>query len=269
MDANSRSQIFNEARKWILEAGELIRSQLNNPLKVGIKSNRNDLVTQLDKEVEKFLTNKIKNTYPKHSILSEEGFGDIHINKQGITWVIDPIDGTMNLVHQQRNFAISVGIYDKGIGEIGFIYDVIRDHLYSAQKNHGAYRNDRQLRRLEYNVVLENAIINLNHRLLCKNKLVNENRMQQLVKQVRGTRAYGSAALGFAYVAEGIIDAYIAMHLEPWDFAGGKVIVQEVGGMITSIDGVEINPYSGSSILVCHPHIHQKLMDEYLLQAKK
>ena len=269
MDVQKRQQIFDQAKEWILEAGTLIRSQMNNPLIVNTKSNRNDLVTQLDKEVELFFTTKIKQKYPNHSILSEEGFGHSLINKTGITWIIDPIDGTMNLVHQRRNFAISIGIYDQEIGEIGFIYDVMCNQLYSAQKNKGAYKNDQQISWLDNELLLEHAMICFNHRWLCENKLVNEKIMQQLVKQVRGVRAYGSAALEFAYVAEGIVDAYITMHLEPWDFAAGKIIVQEVGGKITSISGEEINPFTGTSLLVCHPQIHQKIIDEYLLQAKK
>src|SRR5690625_2001497 len=258
MDLQIRQQLFDQAKKWILEAGALIRSQINNPLIVDTKTNRNDLVTQLDKEVELFLTTKIKQNYPDHSIVSEEGFGDSKINEQGIIWIIDPIDGTMNLVHQKRNFAISVGIYRQGIGEIGFIYNVIEDQLYSAQKNQGTYKNNQLLEPLDYPLSMENTIICLNHRWLCENNFINETIMQQLVKQVRGTRAYGSAALGFAYVSEGVIDAYITMHLEPWDFAGGKIIVQEVGGKITSTDGEVIDPLIGTSLLVCHPQIHQK-----------
>src|SRR5690625_5084670 len=77
MDVQLRQQIFDKAKKWILEAGELIRKELNKPLIVDTKTNRNDLVTQLDKEVEFFFTTKIKQNYPKHSILSEEGFGEI------------------------------------------------------------------------------------------------------------------------------------------------------------------------------------------------
>src|SRR5690625_1786940 len=172
MDLQIRQQFFDQAKKWILEAGALIRSQINNPLIVDTKTNRNDLVTQLDKEVELFLTTKIKQNYPEHSIISEEGFGDSKINEQGIIWIIDPIDGTMNLVHQKRNFAISVGIYSQGIGEIGFIYNVIEDQLYSAQKNQGTYKNNQLLEPLDYPLSMENTIICLNHRWLCENNFI-------------------------------------------------------------------------------------------------
>src|SRR5690625_376288 len=213
MDVQKRQQIFDQAKEWILEAGTLIRSQMNNPLIVNTKSNRNDLVTQLDKEVELFFTTKIKQKYPNHSILSEEGFGHSLINKTGITWIIDPIDGTMNLVHQKRNFAISLGIYHQGIGEIGLVYDVMGDHLYAAQKDNGVYKNDQLLRPLDNDLSLAYAMICLNHHWLSNQESIDEKVIQQLLKHVRGTRAYGSAALELAYVAEGVIDAYMTMHL--------------------------------------------------------
>src|SRR5699024_8380305 len=129
-----------------------------------------------------------------------------HLNSlDGCIWIIDPIDGTMNFVHQKRSFAISIGIYDDGIGEVGLILDVMSGVLYSAKKNEAAYKNNQKLPRLNENLKLEETVLCLNHRWLLKNSLVNKEAMERLVKRVRGTRTYGSAALEFAYVAEGIL----------------------------------------------------------------
>src|SRR5699024_8029446 len=108
MDEITREILFNRVRAWVLEAGALIREKMYRPLTIDTKSNPNDLVTQLDQEVEFFFAKKIKRYFSDHMIVSEEGYGDKQINKDGTVWIIDPIDGTMNFVHQKKNFAISI-----------------------------------------------------------------------------------------------------------------------------------------------------------------
>src|SRR5690625_1463383 len=240
MDVITREILFNRVRLWILEAGAFIRNKINDPLQINTKSNPKDLVTEMDRKVEYFFASKIRRFYPEHSLLSEEGYGDNLLSSDGTIWVIDPIDGTMNFVHQKKNFAISIGIYEQGIGEIGFIYDVMNNNLYSAMRESGAYKNDQKLTQLDKNKTLNESLICLNHRWLCENHFVDEQVMYQLIKDVRGTRTYGSAALEFAYVAEGAADAYITMSLQPWDIAAGKIIVHEVGGLTTDITGKEV-----------------------------
>lgn len=253
MDKAIRNDIYEQAVKWVLEAGTIIRDEMNAPLSIETKSNPNDLVTALDKRIEAYFVQKIKGKYSNHFIIGEEGYGDSVTSLDGTVWIIDPIDGTMNFVHQKRNFAISVGIYQDGIGEIGIIYDVMSDILYHAKRGEGAYKNEQELPQLKSNVKLTNAIIGMNHFWLCENRLVDEKTMQEFVRKVRGTRTYGSAALEFAYTAEGIEDGYLSLRLSPWDVAAGIVIVNEVGGVTTDIAGNEVNMLEKSSILACNP----------------
>lgn len=269
MNAETRNQLFEQATKWVLEAGKHIRSKINDPLTIETKSNANDLVTTMDRETEKYFVAKIHQTYPNHRILSEEGYGNDLSSLDGVVWIIDPIDGTMNFVEQKRNFAISIGIYCDGIGEIGLIYDVMSDILYSAKRNEGAYKGDTKLQMLQPDLHLEKAVLGINHYWLCENRLVDEQVMQKLVKQVRGTRTYGSAALEMAYVAEGILDGYLAMTLSPWDVAAGMVILQEVGGIVTNIDGHPLSLVTNDSVIACHPGIQQRLLNDFLQVAKK
>ncbi|ASK63624.1 inositol monophosphatase [Virgibacillus phasianinus] len=269
MNEKIRSQLYQDAKQWIKEAGTTIREKINDPLIVDTKSNPNDLVTTMDKETEKYFVNKIKTKYDDHQLLSEEGFGDKVKSLDGTVWIIDPIDGTMNFVQQKRNFAISVGIYHDGVGEIGFIYNVMDDVLYSAIKGEGAYKNGVKIPPLKEKVPFEKAMISLNHFWLCENRLVEEEVMQELVKTVRGTRTYGSAALEFAYVAEGIMDGYLTMRLAPWDIAAGIVIVNEVGGVTTNVAGEKINMLVNNSILVCHPSIQKTIIKDYIIKGKK
>src|SRR5699024_9784418 len=204
MEQSTRQALFKQAREWVLEAGRTIREKIDDPLVIDTKSNENDLVTTMDKETEQFFASKIKGKYPGHLLFGEEGYGDKIESLDGTIWIVDPIDGTMNFVHQKRNFAISIGIYHDGIGEIGLIYDVMGDVLYHAQRNSGAYKNNQQLKQLSFSVDLRESILGLNHFWLCENSLVDERVMQRLVRTVRGTRSTGSAALEMAYVAEGV-----------------------------------------------------------------
>ncbi len=253
--------IFKQAKSWILEAGAFIRQKINDPLIIDTKADANDLVTTIDRETEKLLATNIKKTYPNHFILSEEGFGDNISTLEGVVWIIDPIDGTINFVNQKRNFAISIGIFIDGIGEMGLVYDVMAGNIYTAKRGEGTYKNDEKLSPLKEDLQLGESLLGLNHKWLCENPVVDEKEIQQLVKRVRGTRAYGSAALKLAFLAEGIIDSYITMNLAPWDIAGGMILVSEVGGVTKNIDGKSVNMLGTDSTVSCHPAILDDLLD--------
>ena len=169
----------------------------------------------------------------------------------------------MNFVHQQRNFAISIGIIENGIGQIGLIYDVVHDELYHCIKGSGAFLNDKEIPKIK-EVPLPESIIGLNPIWLTDNIKIDKNLTGKLVKDVRGTRSYGSAALEIAYVATGRMNAYISMRLAPWDFAGGAVIIEELGGKVTDLQGNPIHFLKKSSFLVATPELHKRIVEEYL-----
>lgn len=269
MDEIFRESLYNRLRDWVLQAGEMIRSKIDDPLAIDTKSTPKDLVTQMDREVEIFFATKIKQFYPEHAMLGEEGYGDYLTETSGTIWIIDPIDGTMNFVNQKKHFAISVGIYENGIGEIGMVYDVMNNQLYSGLLGGGAYRNDQRLQQLNPQKTLDTSIISLNHHWLMPNRIVDEKYLHKLIRDVRGSRSFGSAALEFMHVAEGSSDAYVSMKLAPWDFAAGKIILNEVGGIMSDTDGKPVNVLENSSILICNPSIQEELLHDYLLPAKK
>lgn len=268
MNQQQRQEIYETAKNWIYEAGSFIREHMDEPLGIETKSNPNDLVTVLDKQTEKFFVDRIHQFYPEHHIIGEEGFGDTLSNVDGTIWIIDPIDGTMNFVHQKRTFAISIGILHNGAGEIGFIYDVMGDILYHVKRGEGAYKNNIKLAPLDKEKKLEEAIVGMNHFWLCENKLVDYPVMQKFVRKVRGTRSHGSASLELAYVAEGIQDAYLALSLSPWDVAAGIILNGEVGGIAGDIDGNPWNPLERSSSLVANPAIHRSII-EFIKKGRK
>jgi myo-inositol-1(or 4)-monophosphatase len=255
------------AKQWVMEAGDKIRESFNKTLNIQTKTNPNDLVTNIDKETEQFFIEKIRKTFPNHRIFGEEGFGDEVSDLDGVVWIIDPIDGTMNFIHQQRNFAISLGVYENGIGKIGIIYDVAHDELYHAINGKGAYMNDIQLPSLTDKTVKE-SIIAINATWVLENHRIDHNLLIPLVRDARGTRSYGTAALEMVFVATGRVDAYISMRLSPWDVAAGAVIIGELGGSVTNLRGEKLDFLSKDSLLVANKELHQSIIYDYLREGK-
>ncbi|MEW8972460.1 inositol monophosphatase family protein [Mesobacillus jeotgali] len=260
-------EIDTYAKSWIKEAGENIRASFPKTLNVTSKSNPNDLVTDIDKGTEQYFIEKIKGTYPDHRIMGEEGYGDEVKSLSGVVWIIDPIDGTMNFVHQQRNFAISIGIYIDGEGMIGLIYDVVHDELYHCIKGNGVYLNEKSIPKLTEARVSE-AIIALNATWVAPNKRIDHELLIPLVKDVRGTRSYGSAAMEMVYVATGRIDAYLTPRLAPWDIAAGIIMIKELGGEATDLRGSELDMLQQCSLFVSKPGLHKEILKNYLKDGK-
>lgn len=256
-------RVDSYAKKWIKEAGIRIRSSFDKTLNIQTKSSPNDLVTNMDKEIEQFFIGKIKETFPDHKIFGEEGFGDKLKSMEGIVWLIDPIDGTMNFIHQQRNFAVSLGIYENGVGKVGLIYDVVHDELYHAIRGSGAFMNEKRIPVLK-EAKVEESIIALNATWVMQNRRIDHNLLIPLAKDARGTRSYGTAALELAFVATGRLDAYISLRLAPWDIAGGAVIVEELGGVVTNLRGEKLDYLSQDSVLVAKPGLHETILKTYL-----
>ncbi|WP_027408278.1 inositol monophosphatase family protein [Anoxybacteroides tepidamans] len=259
-------QIDECVQQWIIEAGARIKETFDQTLTIETKSSRSDLVTNVDKEIEQFFIERIRKKFPTHRVLGEEGFGDDVSALEGVVWVIDPIDGTMNFIHQKRNFAISIGVFENAVGMLGYVYDVVNDELYYARKGKGAFLNDRPLPRLQP-VSIPEAIVCLNAAWVIENKRIDPSVLTPLVKEARGTRSYGSAALEMAYIAAGRLDAYITMRLSPWDFAGGLVIVEEVGGVVTDIYGEPLQLLRPSSVFVSKPGLHEEILNRYIRKS--
>lgn len=258
-------KIYDLAKSWVLEAGELVRDSFNKQINVEFKTSASDLVTQMDRGIEEFFIKKISEHFPSHFVLGEEGVSkDKTYNPAEETvWIIDPIDGTTNFVHQKRNFTISVGIYVKGTAEIGLVYDPVAEELFSAQKGKGAFLNDQQLQTLS-ETPLEHAIISFNPLWLTPNEKCDFQKIQTIVKRSRGIRGLGSASLEMVYVACGRLDAYFDFRLSSWDIAGGMVILEELGAKLTTADGKKIDVFHPSSTMFSRPGLSDELIREML-----
>ncbi|TQR17863.1 inositol monophosphatase family protein [Psychrobacillus vulpis] len=251
------------AKSLIKEAARRIKSSFATELIIESKSEANDLVTNIDKETEQFFIRHIKQDFPDHRIFGEEGFGDSLQDLKGFVWMLDPIDGTMNFIHQKKNFAISLGIYKDGVGILGYIYNVMDDDLISASLGEGAFFNDIRIPEVKQAIV-EQSIIGINASWVVPNKYIEHEGMGKLLQTVRGTRSYGSAAIEISYVVTGKLDAYISMRLSPWDIAGGMVIAKEVGAIVTNLSNEPINLLQQNTFIISKPGLHKELITNYI-----
>lgn len=253
--------LYDFAKGLVLEAGNKVRLMMKDELNIETKSNPNDLVTNVDKATEDYIYDMIHQNYPEHKVIGEEGHGHDLIDTSGVVWVVDPIDGTLNFVHQQENFAISIGIYHEGKPYAGFVYDVMRDILYHTKVGEGAFENNHALEPLK-DTQLKTSIIGINPNWLTKP--IRGPIFAPIVNDARSARAYGSAALEIVSVAKGQLAAYLTPRLQPWDYAGGLMILNEVGGKGTNLLGETLTMTRPNSIIMANPLLHDEIMSEYL-----
>lgn len=232
----------------IKQAGELIRRQIDEGYEVERKTGKGDLVTAIDRAVERLIVDRIQETFPEHHIVGEEGTTDQPNDLSGTVWFVDPIDGTLNFIHQKRLFAVSVAIMVDGVVEYGFVYDVMGDELFTARRGHGATMNGRLLGRLTEHTVRD-AFLSMNATWVTPNHQIAPEVLAPIVRDSIGTRAHGAASLELAWLAAGRVDGYITMRNMPWDYAAGKLIVEEVGGRVVSIFGEPIRYDGRTSVL--------------------
>ncbi|CCQ96192.1 Inositol-1-monophosphatase [[Clostridium] ultunense Esp] len=250
------------ATKLAREAGKIaLEGRKEKIVSYQFKSSHKDLVTEIDRQVERFIVAKIKETYPSHGILGEEGTNIDGGGNSSYRWVIDPIDGTTNFIHQGINFCVSIALYQGGEGVAGVVYDPSRDELFSGERGKGAFLNGSRIgftgeKKMDESLIGTNLIwVGRTRRL----KL--EESIYRLANVSRGVRSLGAAALELAYVAAGRLDAYLGLYLSPWDYGAGKLIVEEAGGKVSNFDGDSLSLISEKQgLLASHPSIHGDLL---------
>tara|TARA_Y100001970_G_scaffold209476_1_gene255394 strand:+ start:2220 stop:2930 length:711 start_codon:yes stop_codon:yes gene_type:complete len=179
-----------------------------------------DFVTNSDKKVEKIIIDELTKSKKNFSILSEE-IGEIKNSDKDNYWILDPIDGTTNFLHGIPHFAISIALRVKEEIVSGLIFDPIKDEMFYAEKNNGAYFNNKRIRVSEKK--------NINECLFATGG------KDELNKNLN-TRKSGSAALDMAYVGAGRYDGFFQKNLNIWDIAAGVIILGEAGGKINNIN---------------------------------
>ena len=200
-----------------------------------------DFVTNSDLKTEKIIIEELKKAKPNYSIISEEN--GIEKNKdKDKTWIIDPIDGTVNFLHGIPHFAISLALKSNDEIVSGLIFDPIKNEMFYAEKNNGSFFNNQRIRVSKKND-LNNCLF------VTGGKIINEIDLPY--------RKSGCAALDLAYVASGRYDGYFQKNLNLWDIAAGIILVKEAGGLVNEID-LSIN--KNIKIIASTPDINEKLL---------
>jgi len=206
------------SKSIIRDFGEIEKLQVS-------KKGPNDFVTKTDKYVEKILIEELSKTKKNYSFLTEET-GVIKNKDKENTWIIDPIDGTTNFLHGIPHFAISIALMSRGELLIGLIFDPIKDEMFFAEKDKGAFLNNQRLRVSNKNS-LDQCLFSSNNEGV---KFSNLN-----------MRCSGSASLDLAYVASGRLDGYFQNKINIWDVAAGTLMINEAGGIVNDIHKFEVN----------------------------
>ena len=201
-----------------------------------------DFVTNADLKAEKIIIEELKKAKPNYSILSEEK--GLENNKDSKTWIIDPIDGTINFLHGIPHFAISIALKDEKEIIAGLIYDPIKDEMFYAEKNNGAFFNNQRIRVSKKNNISECLFVT-------GGKIEFDYDFSY--------RKSGSAALDLAYVAAGRYDGYFQKKLNLWDIAAGIIILKEAGGLINEID---ISNNKDINIIASNSNINTKFKEK-------
>ncbi|MDX1403043.1 MAG: inositol monophosphatase family protein [Woeseiaceae bacterium] len=215
----------------------LFRSLKNlDKLKIETKG-RNDYVSEADHNAESAVIAAIRKHYPDHAILAEESGAQ---GDSDYLWIIDPLDGTTNFLHGFPVFCVSVGVMHKGRLEHGAVYDPLRQELFTASRGQGAQLDGRKIR-VSGRTSLDKALLGTGFPFRDSNKELEPymNMLVSAIKNTRGIRRAGAAALDLCYVAAGRLDAFWETGLSIWDLAAGVLIIREAGGIVSGLDGSE------------------------------
>jgi myo-inositol-1(or 4)-monophosphatase len=261
--------ILNVATKAAREAGKIINraSQDVGSLKIQTKD-YNDFVSEVDRSAEDAIISILKEAYPTHGFYGEES-GKTNLEAESI-WIIDPLDGTTNFLHNFPCYCVSIALQEKGVLTQAVIYDPVHNDLFTATRGRGAFLNDKRIR-VTNRSKLQDSLISTGFPFKDFSYLDTYLEIfKDMAKKTSGLRRPGSAALDLAYVAAGYSDGFFEINLSPWDIAAGALLVQEAGGIVGDFEGneswlrtgniVAANPkVFGQMLQVIAPHLTERI----------
>lgn len=240
------------------EAGSLLRHLFERRVAFEMKGEY-DLVTEADRASEKLVVERLTRHYPDHAIVAEEGSG--HESASGYRWYVDPLDGTTNFAHYYPAWNVTLALEHEGELIAGVVFDPNRDELFTCERGGGAYLNGLRIH-VSNAARVSDSLVSTgfpNH-----NRATNPNIhfFHQLAMSAHGVRRSGSAALDFAYVAAGRLEAFWEIGLSPWDMAAGILLVREAGGQCSDMRGAT-HRLQSPHVLADNGHIHAELVDVF------
>ncbi len=241
------------------KAGDLIARAFEEGAKLNVHEKKDrDFVTDIDEKAEQIILRELQRHYPAHGFVAEESGST---NPQAdIQWYIDPLDGTTNFIHGFPHFAVSIAAWEGGRPLLAVVHDPIKNDVFEAKRGNGAFLNRRRLRVTTVERT-EHAIFASGLPPYRRKEQIDsfQQRMDRCMRHTEGYRRAGSAALDLAYVAAGRLDAYWEGGLCAWDIAAGILLVQEAGGIVSSIDGRAVDLDKGD-VLCANARLHREFL---------
>jgi myo-inositol-1(or 4)-monophosphatase len=247
---------FNAARSAVLQAGAMLREVYPKSKSVEHKG-RIDLLTQFDLSSEKVLTEQIRKHFPSDTIISEESKQK---TSEADYWLIDPIDGTTNFAHGLPEFAICVSYMQAGKPIVGIIYNPVRDELFHAIKDGGAYLNDQPIQVSTQTDLMQSLLASGFPYDPGTTDFDLFGAWSDIFYLCRGIRHIGCASMNTAYIAAGRLEGYWESSLNTWDVAAGILLIREAGGKVTRLDGKPDPLIEPCSILASNGSLHDQLL---------
>lgn len=255
------------ARETAIAAGKLLRKGFGGTFAVKAKTGQHNLVTEFDNASEELILKNIRQYYPDHSFLCEES--GCQGDKTDDLWIIDPLDGTVNFAHNIPVYCVSIAYARRGDIVSAAIYHPTVEELFVAEKGKGATLNGKPIR-VTSTSNIEKAIFGTGFPYnVHQNPLQCIEQFAHIIRKGIPVRRMGAAAIDLSYVAAGRYDAFWEVCLQPWDFAAGKLLVEEAGGTFTNLCG-EIYPpttdYVAGSVVASNTRIHKALLKMLTLE---
>lgn len=248
-------------KKIVIEAGELFRNReaASHTKTKGVA----DFVTEVDFAVQKFVSGKLSELYPEIQFMGEEK-DNSDIDRNGLVWILDPVDGTTNLIHDYHASVVSLALMEKEEIILGIVYNPYMNEFFCAKKGAGAFLNGERIHVSEAER-MDQCLIALGTSPYYK-ELAKQNfeMFCQIFVDAQDVRRSGSAALDLAYVASGRIDGYFERSLKIWDYAAGMLLVREAGGKILDYQGKDSGTANIADIVSGNTAIAPILVENYL-----
>lgn len=249
---------INTAIEAARRAGQILRENYNKPHQVSYKGVI-DMVTEMDRESERLVTEMLRGAFPEYGILGEEGSKST--DQYTSRWIIDPLDGTTNYKNNYPLFGVSIALEKQGEITVGVVYNPVLDEMFSAEKGKGATLNGSSIHVTE-TVELGKSLVATGFPYDAWTSPANNcAELERFVKSTISLRSDGSAALDLCHIACGRLDGYWELDLESWDMAAGALIVQEAGGMVSQVNGQPFN-HLQRNVLASNGLIHQAMVEK-------
>lgn len=241
----------------VVKRTKIIIMDVNKKSAVTIKGYGN-YVTKVDFEVQTFLKNELHTLYPDIQFMGEEEATAVTFENNSV-WILDPIDGTSNLIHNLNQSAVSLGLVANFEPILGVVYNPFSDELFYAEKGKGAYFNGRPIS-VSKKASLQESLISFGTAPYDK-ALADDvfSSACEIYKRCEDLRRFGAAALELCYLASGRTDGFFERNLKPWDYAAGAAILNEAGGKITNYSLGPVSFETPDDIIASNGKIHDEL----------